>query len=94
MNNKSFVIGLDKLARETGADATERQMCEAIAGIAAGAMFEGVTADKSNEARFMNYLAMCEAKAGTPQDVVVMGTWRSERHIPNIEKRKNFRRLH
>lgn len=72
MNNKSFFIGLDRLARETGADATERQMCEAIAGIAAGAMFEGVTADKSNEARFMNYLAMCEAKAGTPQDVAAV----------------------
>lgn len=70
MNTRNFFVGMSKL-HDIAQDPTDKQKIEAIAGIAAGAMFEGVQ-PTTPAARFMNYLGMCESQAKTPQDVAAI----------------------
>lgn len=70
MDTRNFFVGMSKL-HGIAQDPTDKQKLEAIAGIAAGAMFEGVQ-PTTPAAQFMNYLGMCESRAKTPQDVAAI----------------------
>ena len=70
MDTRNFFVGMSKL-HGIAQDPTDKQKLEAIAGIAAGAMFEGVQ-PTTPAAKFMNYLGMCESQAKTPQDVAAI----------------------
>lgn len=70
MDTRNFFVGMSKL-RSIAQDPTDKQKIEALAGIAAGAMFEGVQ-PTTPAAKFMNYLGMCESQAKTPQDVAAI----------------------
>lgn len=70
MDTRNFFVGMSKL-HGIAQDPTDKQKIEAIAGIAAGAMFEGVQ-PTTPAAKFMNYLGMCESQAKTPQDVAAI----------------------
>lgn len=70
MDTRNYFVGMSKL-RSIAQDPTDKQKIEAIAGIAAGAMFEGIQ-PTTPAAKFMNYLGMCESQAKTPQDVAAI----------------------
>ena len=70
MDTRNFFVGMSKL-HGIAQDPTDKQKIEAIAGIAAGAMFEGIQ-PTTPAAKFMNYLGMCESQAKTPQDVAAI----------------------
>ena len=70
MDTRNFFVGMSKL-RGIAQDPTDKQKIEALAGIAAGAMFEGIQ-PTTPAAKFMNYLGMCESQAKTPQDVAAI----------------------